>query len=271
MSKILSFIPICICINVQAAGIYMTEISCQSNHSFVEIYNSSNENISLNGWEFQCGKKVQKIKSDTIKSSSIKVIDLPNGFFTKDTLFFINNENDTIDYSATSSILKNKQKFSLVRDTVVTYNGHPLSMISPFKETRPSRCEIEKIYEEDRTIIYYSKDNESLELIGTYKTHEISFENTTFHKEDESKNDITDSIYVYPNPVTTILNIRNRTKKNKRYKLTTTYGQIINEGYLENEYSQTNMSSCDTGIYFLIIEEGEYIIKIKKENNKNGK
>ncbi|MBB4805175.1 hypothetical protein HNP38_000447 [Chryseobacterium defluvii] len=63
-----------------------------------------------------------------------------------------------------------------------------------------------------------------------------------------------DDIMIYPNPVSTVLHVKNISKK-ANYKIYNTAGQLISNGVLLN--NQINVSKLINGVYVIDIEDGE--------------
>jgi hypothetical protein len=61
------------------------------------------------------------------------------------------------------------------------------------------------------------------------------------------------NLIVYPNPVTTFLNIKQDLLNNVSYKIASITGQVVQTGEVNNSEKQINVSSLSDGIYFLQI------------------
>lgn len=61
----------------------------------------------------------------------------------------------------------------------------------------------------------------------------------------------TKNFIIYPNPSTTILNVKQELSNNITYKIVSITGQIIQTGTINNSEKQINISSLIEGVYFL--------------------
>lgn len=122
------------------------------------------------------------------------------------------------------------------------------------------------LFEEDRTIIIYSFDDDDNELVGSFQTREINKNGSKVKKKSELY-DLSSSVSVFPNPVGTILNIRSDKKGKVCYRIESLQGYVFHSGFIENGLAQVDMIKCVPSVYLLIVGEGDerQVIKLEKK------
>ena len=257
----------CGCGNAFSA-VYLSEVSNLVEDPYVELFNSSDSIVSLNGWSMECGLKRHALQG-MMGADSVNVLKFEKPFIVGDSLVLRNEKSETMDKIIFKSVKGNglEENTTFQRDTVVLFHdGKVLSEFSPFKPMAGSEGNVPALYEQDRSTLVYSFDRENNRLVGDYRSREIKktsarFEQKALVGEGEQ------SITVSPNPVRTILAVESTGMENTKFSLQNINGQTIQCGTIENGSAQVDMSGYASGVYLLVIGEGkeQQTIKIEKK------
>lgn len=256
----------CGCGNAFSA-VYLSEVSNLVEDPYVELFNSSDSIVSLDGWSMECGLSRHTLRGD-MSPDSISVLRFERPFIVGDSLLLRNKEGETVDKivfkEAKGDYFEGRMTFQ--RDTVVLFHdGKVLSEFSPFKPMTGSEGNIPALFEQDRTTLVYAFDRENNRLVSDYRSCEIKKTSARF--EQKARGGGEDKlITVSPNPVRTILNVESIGMEDVEFILQNINGQNLWQGVIENGSTQIDMSGYASGVYLLMIGEGkeQQTIKIEK-------
>ena len=258
---------LCGCGNAFSA-VYLSEVSNLVEDPYVELFNSSDSIVSLDGWCMECGLSRHTLRG-SMSPDSVSVLRFERPFVVGDSLLLRNGEGETVDKIVFKEAKGDRfgGKTTFQRDTVVLFHdGKVLSEFSPFKLMAGSGGNVPALFEQDRSTLVYSFDRENNRLVGDYQSREIKktsarFEQNPFGGEEDK------AITVSPNPVRTILNVESTGMENTKFSLQNINGQTIQCGTIENGSAQIDMSGCVSGVYLLVIGDGkaQQTIKIEKK------
>lgn len=258
-------VVLCGCVDAYPA-VFLSEVSNRIEDPFVELFNSSDSVVSLNGWSLECGMNRHSLQGN-MAPDSVSVLKFEMPFIVGDSLVLRNEKSVTIDKIVFKNVKDNgiDGKTTFQRDTVVLFRDEVLDEYSSFKKMAGSEGDIPALFEQDRSTIVYSFDRENNELIGNYESREIKKVSAKFDQNQiagAGENLFT----VSPNPVKTILNVESTAMEDKEYNLQNVSGQTLQHGRLENGAAQINMNGYASGVYFLVIGNGkeQQTIKIEK-------
>jgi hypothetical protein len=257
---------LCGCGNAFSA-VYLSEVSNLVEDPYVELFNSSDSIVSLNGWSMECGLKRHALQG-MLGADSVNVLKFEKPFIVGDSLVLRNEKSETMDKIIFKSLKGNglEENTTFQRDTVVLFHdGKVLGEFSPFKPMAGTEGNIPALFEQDRSTLVYSFDRENNRLVGDYRSREIKktsarFEQNPFGGEEDK------AITVSPNPVRTILAVESTGMGDMNFNLQNIKGQILQSGMIENGSTQIDMSGYASGVYLLMIGEGkeQQTIKIEK-------
>lgn len=249
-------------------ALFLSEVSNRVENPYVELFNSSDTIVSMNGWSLECGLKRHALQG-MMGADSVNVLKFEKPFIVGDSLVLRNEKSETMDKIIFKSVKGNglEENTTFQRDTVVLFHdGKVLGEFSPFKPMAGTEGNIPALFEQDRSTLVYSFDRENNRLVGDYRSREIKktsarFEQNPFGGEEDKV------ITVSPNPVRTILNVESTGMENTKFSLQNINGQTIQCGTIENGSAQIDMSGCVSGVYLLVIGDGkaQQTIKIEKK------
>lgn len=244
------------------ANLYFTEVDFCSSSPFVEVYNSSDDDIPENEYVLKSGTLVRNLGNDTIRRKSLMVYDLKN--IPIDTCLVLTNiTGDSLDvlYFFRSQCSSMASYHTLQRDTVVQWDGKFLFEYSVFKQKMETKGEIDSLVEQERKKLIYTHDDFANELSMKYEERVISSRIANVPLKNEY--DEFSSIIVLPNPVTSFLLVKG--SPHTVYKLFSISGILFGEGYIKNESEKIDMRTYPDGMYILSIENGKEIKTFKIE------
>lgn len=124
-------------------------------------------------------------------------------------------------------------------------------------------------------------NNNEMFITGAYSCENIQFDNFNLLETNNTEvnlkifiaklidksnlsNDTNNNIYIYPNPVTTEINVLSSKKMfGKKYQIFNPLGKIITEKYIDNYSNTIDAKHLQSGIYFLKLEDYDAIKFIK--------
>lgn len=249
-------------------AVFLSEVSNRVENPYVELFNSSDTIVSMNGWSLECGLKRHALQG-MMGADSVNVLKFEKPFIVGDSLVLRNEKSETMDKIIFKSVKGNglEENTTFQRDTVVLFHdGKVLGEFSPFKLMAGSEGNVPALFEQDRSTLVYSFDRENNRLVSDYRSREIKktsarFEQKALVGEGEQ------SITVSPNPVETVLNVESTGMGDVNFNLQNIKGQILQSGTVENGSAQIDMSGCVSGVYLLVIGDGkaQQTIKIEKK------
>lgn len=250
------------------SAVFLSEVSNRVENPYVELFNSSDTIVSMNGWSLECGLKRHSLQG-LMGADSVNVLKFENPFVVGDSLLLRNEKNETVDKIIFKNVRKDnsEEKTTFQRDTVVFFHdGKVLEEFSPFKKMSASEGYIPSLFSQDRSTIVYSFDKEHNQLVGDYQSREIKKISAKFIQKSLDEG-VGESITVSPNPVETVLNVESIGMGDMNFNLQNIKGQIIQRGTVENGSAQINMEGYASGIYLLVIGDGkeQQTIKIEKK------
>jgi hypothetical protein len=241
------------------AVVYITEVNVFG-IPYVEFYNSFSDSFNIGKWTLRCGLNEKSLSVDTIREESVWVEELPFGFLSGDSLQLIDEDGKIVDYVMINRRDHFNNGLSLQRDTVVLFNGRIEPKLSLFNKRGLTPWSIENLEEQDRTALSYIMDSQSRELKVICPSRQINKEINSCEGIDFQC--LHENFFVYPNPVANILFIKGN-GENFSFELSSLHGKILKKGFLNNGYSQIDMSTFEKGVYLLVINNGG-AIKIEK-------
>ncbi|MCR5568779.1 MAG: T9SS type A sorting domain-containing protein [Paludibacteraceae bacterium] len=258
-----------LCALNSTASVFLTEVSINQSNPYVELFNNSIEDVSVKKWTLECGEN-QKILQDSIIADSLIVMDLEPSFFNGSAIVLRDEKGSVVDHLILDKNLfkYNSITSSLQRDSItISGDGSIIEELSAFSFRKQSKGEINSLKIEDRSVLNFSYNENTNELVGQFPVRIIDKfnENIVCHTiklvAEEGK-----TLIAYPNPIETELNISSKGLDNTKYSILSTNGKIMKTGVIEFSLTKIDMSHLASGIYYLVIDEGEkkYTLKLSK-------